>query len=336
MNPYKHQFISALVAYAVQRDVKAELLCDTSGINVSLLKKKTHSEITEKNLHDLWHNAVELTNDPLFGLHLGESLQLSALGVVGQVIQSSKTIGEALVYACKAIEFITDVVSMDVTKKKNRISVCFNSNSRSNASSASIKQFGDFFMVFTIHELDGLTFQRLVPLRVTLPVVNKEHAAEYERVLRCKPKSGDNAGVDFDASFWDEPIITANYEIQKTLLAMQAPFRSSTNIPLREKITAYLKSNAFLGTATIEQIASNFNSTPRTLQRRLQEEGVTFRDLTEEVRKSLALRYLTVENQPIKEVAFVLGYNDVSALSRAFKRWTGKTPAAFAEHKRRR
>ena len=67
----------------------------------------------------------------------------------------------------------------------------------------------------------------------------------------------------------------------------------------------------------------------RAFQRKLQEEGVSFQQLADSVRKSIAMHYLQSGNYPVKEVSYILGYNELSAFTRAFKRWTGKTPVDF-------
>jgi AraC-like DNA-binding protein len=68
---------------------------------------------------------------------------------------------------------------------------------------------------------------------------------------------------------------------------------------------------------------------PRTLGRRLAEEGTTFSELLDDLRRQLALRYVGTETHGLSEVAFLLGFSDVAAFYRAFKRWTGRTPLQY-------
>src|SRR5687768_3970637 len=96
MEDQQKQFVLGLIAYAVQRDVTAEDLCKKASIELSSLKKKSSYRITKKQVDDLWWYASELTNDSLFGLHFGESLQLAALGTIGEIVKSSRTVGEAI------------------------------------------------------------------------------------------------------------------------------------------------------------------------------------------------------------------------------------------------
>ena len=70
---------------------------------------------------------------------------------------------------------------------------------------------------------------------------------------------------------------------------------------------------------------------PRTLQRRLEEEGVVFKSLVDDTRLRFAQGYLRHGGHTLTEIAFLLGYSEVSALNRAFKRWTGVTPSGYRE-----
>jgi AraC-like DNA-binding protein len=99
---------------------------------------------------------------------------------------------------------------------------------------------------------------------------------------------------------------------------------------LKERIRSFLLANAYLGIPSLEQLAANFNTSPRSLQRKLQEEGVTYQEVADSIRKSLALHYLS-SGSPVKEISYILGYNELSAFSRAFKRWTGRTPVTYQQ-----
>ena len=80
------------------------------------------------------------------------------------------------------------------------------------------------------------------------------------------------------------------------------------------------------GKARVAEIASRFGMSPRTLARRLEAEGLTFAGVLIELRADLARRYLQDEDLPVSEIAWLLGYREVSTFTHAFKRWTGKTP----------
>ena len=83
------------------------------------------------------------------------------------------------------------------------------------------------------------------------------------------------------------------------------------------------------GQVKVEAIASELNMSRHTLYRKLKEEDQTFLGLLEDVRREQALAYLHERDRPLVEVAELLGFSELSAFSRAFKRWMGKSPAEF-------
>ena len=78
---------------------------------------------------------------------------------------------------------------------------------------------------------------------------------------------------------------------------------------------------------TVAAIAARLHMSARSLQRRLQDEDTRFTEVLSDLRRELALRYLQDRRISIGEVGFLLGFLDVTAFHRAFKRWTGRTPA---------
>lgn len=83
------------------------------------------------------------------------------------------------------------------------------------------------------------------------------------------------------------------------------------------------------GTPSAERIAERLHMSARTLARRLDGEGTSFSKLLDELRRELAIGHLRDRDISVSEVAFLLGFGDANAFSRAFKRWTGEPPSRF-------
>jgi AraC-like DNA-binding protein len=331
MGEQQKQFILSMLAYAVQRGISAEQLCLLSNLDLTELTKKSMTGISQKQVNDLWKNASHLCNDPLFGLHFGESLQLGALGAVGEIIKSSNTVGEAITIAASLTYLVTDLFKMEIQRSNNSFTIRFIPTGAIEDESVR-RHVADLLMVFSIHELNGLMLERISPTGVTYPY-KLSNLKEYQRVLRCAAiKTKADYSVEFRNTYWDIPILTANYEVQKMFLEKISSEKAnpfSNPITFQVKILDYLMKNAYLGILSLEDVAANFNITPRSLQRRLQDEGVTFQQLADSVRKSLAIHFIESGKYQIKEISNMLGYNELSAFSRAFKRWTGKTPMTY-------
>lgn len=330
MNAQRKHFALSILSYAVQRGVEAEVLCRLSNIELELLKSKDDRDVSLSMISKLWKNAQHLCNDSLFGLHYGEALQLAALGAVGEIIKSSETVGQGITLAASFLPIVTDLFTMEVRKREKTFEVRLINNGQAHQNGFT-QQMADFLLVFTIHELDGLLLKRIMPVKIQYSYEMSDEA-EYMRVFRCKPIStkGDLV-LEFDNKLWDEPILTANYDLQRIFLEK---VNASVNDPLKNisfqvAVMDHLMKNSYLGILSLEDLSANFNMTPRSVQRRLQQESVTFQQLADSVRKSLALSYMESGKYQIKEISYMLGYNELSAFSRAFKRWTGKAPVDY-------
>jgi AraC-like DNA-binding protein len=350
MTDFRKNFVVSMLAYAVQKDIPPETLCRQAGIDLPALQGGGKVELNADQVDLLWQNALYKSQDPLFGLHFGEVMQLNALGIVGAIVRNSPTIGDALQQCVAYTPLLTDLFDMkldhgsDVSRRPGGSS---EGRSRPGGGSRRFairllpfpdkmgrypvmqRQTLDLSMAFILHELDGLLLTKMKPELVILPHV-AEHEAEYRRVLRCdRVLAGDEYYMEFDGALWDMPIVMANYELQGLLLAYADRYKvaldGSTSI--RTRISNLLHRTCYLGMPGLDEVAANLNLSVRSLQRRLREEGVNFQELAESVRKTMALRYLEGGAHQVKEIAAMLGYTDIGAFTRAFKRWTGKTPS---------
>jgi len=95
------------------------------------------------------------------------------------------------------------------------------------------------------------------------------------------------------------------------------------------KVKTAVRARLAEGYPALETIAEALRLAPSAIQRELARENLSYKDLVEEVRKDLALVYLKSRELPLSEIAFLLGYSELSAFSRAFSRWTGQSPRAY-------
>jgi AraC-like DNA-binding protein len=87
------------------------------------------------------------------------------------------------------------------------------------------------------------------------------------------------------------------------------------------------------GEANMDTIAGKMALSRQTLFRKLKAEGVTFEKVLDELRQRLALDYLSARKVSVNETAYLVGFSDPAAFSRAFKRWTGTSPRAMREQR---
>jgi AraC-like DNA-binding protein len=256
----------------------------------------------------------------------------AALGIVGSIIQSSATVGEALTHAAALTQLVTTDCHMEIVRDKNAFSVLLQpATSDAYVNSFALRQLISMLMVMVVHELDGLLLEKIIPQAVYMPYT-PEDIDEYKRVLRCAPvKRANRYELKFPDRYWNTSILTANYELQSLLLqkVSKLPQPKAGTQTLHIRIYNYLLANSYLGVVSLNDIAANFNMSSRSLQRRLKEEQTSFQDIADEVRQALAKYYMASGNYALKDISWMLGYNELSAFTRAFKRWTGQSPQAY-------
>ena len=83
------------------------------------------------------------------------------------------------------------------------------------------------------------------------------------------------------------------------------------------------------GDCSRDMIASRLNMSPRSLLNKLEQRNTSYKEILENLRSTLAQQYIEQQDMPITEITFLLGFSDTSSFSRAFRRWTGKSPSDY-------
>lgn len=308
-----------------------EKLLMQSSIPMEILMPNYSGELDDFQMESLWRNAVQLTNDDLIGLHFGAGMQLAALSVVGTIIQSSNTVNDALTIAGKFVPLLTGLFTMELNEKDGLTVIRFLRNGDPDNFPVSSEQMGCFLVAFTMHELKGLLIQNLIPAYIGLPGYKEEDNLRYRSVCNCEFYQSDEIRVAVANYHLRTAIISANYELQSLLLVQLDPLINSSDLTgtYSRRVFSFLVSNSYLHSMPVDSVAGNFNMSVRSLQRRLKNEGVSYIQILEKARRSLAIKYITHSDSAVKQISFTLGYSEPSAFVRAFKKWTGMSPSRY-------
>lgn len=141
----------------------------------------------------------------------------------------------------------------------------------------------------------------------------------------------ERTGLSIEPALMSLAVVEADAGLHRILESMCSSLleRLPREADTATEVTRRLMRGIPKGAATLEAIAGALAITPRTLQRRLSEEGTTFLELVDAARYQLARRYLAERQLSVHDTALLLGYSETRAFHRAFKRWAGQTPADF-------
>jgi AraC-like DNA-binding protein len=161
-----------------------------------------------------------------------------------------------------------------------------------------------------------------------------DDAAEFARVLGC-PVNPDAtwSGISVPLQTWRlplrrrDPILRQVLEEHANELIARLPSRTGLALEVQRTLAPRVAG----GDTRIESVGREFGMSPRTLQRRLAGEGVSYQTLLDNERKAAAGRFVAESTLAIGEIAYLLGYSEAAPFHRAFKRWYGRTPERFRE-----
>jgi AraC-like DNA-binding protein len=108
----------------------------------------------------------------------------------------------------------------------------------------------------------------------------------------------------------------------------QLSTRTQKPVDLFDRVSNSIRAGISAGYPSLEMVAGELHVSPAAIQRELAQQNTTFKDLVEMLRRELAMTYLRQRHLPISEISFLLGYSELSAFSRAVRRWTGASPSA--------
>ena len=282
---------------------------------------------------ELLEICAELLSDRQFGLKFGAQYEPRHAGVVGNIALASRTVGEAFETIGRYLPTMVDATVHGIEVSDG---LAFVYSYYIDPLMMSYRQKGDWAIAFACNLMRvGLGDPRWTPREVLLPQLAEETPAE--RRVRAEIM-GDTirvghpwAGIRFDAALLERPMATADAMIERLMrhygdLRLAAlPEQHDGIEPLRREIARLL----VRGESGIEHLAKATGTSVRTLQRRLKNVGVSYNDLQTEVRKTLALNLLQNEQLALSEIAFSLGYAEVSAFNHAFRRWVGQSPGDY-------
>lgn len=277
----------------------------------------------------MWQAAQRRWKDPGLGLSAGAAVPVGAYEVLDYLVLSAATLGEGLQDFVNYFPLATRTASYRIHDEGGRVACEMVWRI---PPEGVMHHLRDYSLAVVSGHVRQATGHR--PVRVEVAGPPLAIAERYEEVFGATPalRAGRNA-ITYTCEAWNAPTVRHDALLQHTLrrhaeLLLERGSRAATD-DVAERVRAELLERVRVGLPSVDAIARALGLGSRTLQRRLRDQGVTFAGLADDVRASLAREYLGDRGLNISEVAYLLGFSEPSAFSRAFRRWTGKSPQRF-------
>lgn len=283
---------------------------------------------------ELMRGGIEISGDPSIGLKAAAEVERGDYGVLEYVARSAPTIFAALEVLGRYLALVNDALRFNYEVKDGRVTIRFESTIVLPRPSADFQSAAFYWATKLL--LDPET--AAAPVEVWFEHAQPDDVSEYRKTF------GDNKvlfgmpnnGFTFSAELLERPLPSADEKLHALIrkhadaLVAELPRAQSFTQRVRELLLKELEG----GNPSAVRIASALHMSGRTLTRRLEDEGTTFKDLLDDLRKSLSLRYVGSTDLGLSEIAFLLGFSQSAAFHRAFKRWTAQTPLEYRRARR--
>lgn len=293
-------------------------------ITTDPMLRMTNSEISV-----LFRESVKATGDPCFGLLVGEAMHPGNLHALGYALMASTSLRDFAQRLCNYYRIVSQSAEIRIEETPDAFllvtaviakDICWETH--------------DAFTALMVRFMRFIYGPSLNPIRVELMRPDpKKHRQKYGDYFKCELSfDSPEVVIAIAPDLIDVPLPGASKELaqihdQTTMQYLKRIERKDIINRVRIIVVEELSSSAI----TKQQVADKLCMSARSLQMKLAAKDTSFQEILDTTRQSLAMGYMEQSTISITEAAYLLGFSDVSNFTRAFKRWTGKSPRDFRQ-----
>ena len=321
--------VSGAEEFIVRNGGDPDSIFGNSGIDPESIGPTTN--ISLKSYCDLFENAARATQNDNIGLWFGQQFGPTELGLISYVAIHSQTMGDALDSFVELFPCHQQATEMSLTQSRDLLSLnyrIYDGHIMQRRQDAELS-LGMFLNLFR-HCLGP----NWVPDEVHFEHPKPEDGREHEQVFGAPVFFGQRANsLLFRKENLNAKMPTADPRLLLLLrkCLKEVGFRAQGPQSVYQQLRDLLLLSLPNGCPTLEQASEALGVPTWTIQRRLEAMNSTYKDVVASTRRNLALSYLKQRHLPLTEIAFLLGFSELSAFTRAFKRWMGVSPSQYRQ-----
>ncbi|MBQ0833497.1 AraC family transcriptional regulator [Marinobacter sp.] len=309
--------------FAAKNGLDYQQMLELAGLPADVLGHP-ESLIPYQRVEILMDLCASESGNPLFGLEYGLFQGVDIFGPLLYLLKNAQTVQESLIELTHFYHLHSSGALVTIEQHGSLVVLSYKPTLESEATGRQAIELAIGVGKQLLHALFGKGWQ---PNAVYLQSAPGADLADYRRLLGLVPQfNSETNSCVFDAALLRAPLSESDPVLHSL---MRQHMEKLDRMSLKE-LPAYVQHliSSFLpnGRVTVEQVADYMMLSRRTLQRHLAEEETSFQQLLENTRKTMATRYLRESDVSLTQLSGMLGYGDLVAFSRAFHRWTGKSP----------
>lgn len=302
------------------------------GLSPALLDD-AHARIDLPLYDEIQRRAIQVSGDPAFGLHMGEYASIGAFNLLGHMATHCRTIREGLDIVFRYYRLVADVHPPYLIEEGDVVRIVYEYLRSPDPICNRIRV--EFGLVRLLLISRAFTGSDIVPGEAWFDYPEPKdsaHAAEYQRIFRGQQRfEQEHSGFVIPRVMLDATQVHHDDSLLELMRnqAEQLLHDLESGASLSARIRRLIVDHYTEVAADMASIAKHVGMSERSLRRRLKQEGTSFQQVVRESMGELARRILQNPSTTIHEAAFRLGFVEPSSFHRAFKRWTGLTPAEY-------
>lgn len=281
-------------------------------------------------VYDAWHRMAMITGHPNIGLEGVKHYRPADLHALGMTFLASANLAEALARIDRYETVLNSKIDFTIVEKSDRIEFGCANQDLPPAHTRIVEDLRNAVILDLARTGIGAD---ITPVEVGFTYDEPPDTSPHRALFNCPLKfSAKGAFIAFTLADSQWPFTARNMDLAREsdqILDRLLNSVEDEDQDIVSKVKQVIAKSLPSGTPSEAEVAKSVFTSQRTLHRRLTEQKSNFRALLAEVREELAKGYLTETTFPITEISYLIGFSDVSAFSRAFKRWTGQSPAAY-------
>lgn len=316
----------ALIDFFLNYKMQPKDLALKLGINETLLTEE-EQRLPISLYERLWHLAQEVSQDPALGLTMAEQDTFEDLGLVAHVVYNSPTLEEGLTHYVRLFSVVNESIDLQFLQDGDDAILRFQYFDQKHYNVSDMERTLGIVVKRTMYSIGPLAKFRSVLFKHSAPV----YTDKYTQFFPCPVKFNQPyCELRFDRSMLGLKPKRRNPHTGRATLnyanqILSRLFKRKISAKVKRIIEDNISNNQF----DAEQAAKQLNMSRQTLYRKLKNDGASYSDLVDEVKQHKAIQLLNHTQTPLTVIAYDLGFSELSAFTRAFKRWTGKTPAEY-------
>jgi AraC-like DNA-binding protein len=320
-------FVAAALQSVRDRGLNADEMLSNVGLAASLLQVP-QARVSAKHYGALWRNIALALDDEFFGQD-SRRMKSGSFAMLCHAAVACKTLGQALERSLRFYSLILDDISGTLVREGTEARIVLHER----VAGAGQRVFAHELLLLMLYGVSCWLVGRRIPiLRAEYSFPEPAHSAEY-RLMYCADLRFErpNTAIVFEASHLDLPVLQNERSIKEFLrtapesILLKYKNGSSLSARVRRRLRQFEPGEV----PDFEGLAGELNLTAATMRRRLHEEGTSYQSIKDQLRRDLAIGYLSHTDRSVMEIALELGFSERSAFHRAFRKWTGASPGEF-------